>query len=46
MGIVSPVGNELDEAWDNVCNGVSGIRLVDDFDTSTFPTRIGGTVRC
>ena len=44
MGIVSPVGHGLDEAWDNVCNGVSGIRLIDDFDTSTFPTRIGGTV--
>ncbi|MDH5323717.1 MAG: beta-ketoacyl-ACP synthase II, partial [Gammaproteobacteria bacterium] len=45
MGIVSPVGNELDEAWDNVCNGVSGIRIVDEFDTSTYPTRIGGIVQ-
>jgi len=45
MGIVSPVGNELHEAWDNVCNGVSGIRVLDEFDTSTFPTRIGGTVQ-
>lgn len=44
MGIVSPVGHQLDEAWDNVCNGVSGIRLLDDFDTSSLPTRIGGTV--
>jgi 3-oxoacyl-[acyl-carrier-protein] synthase II len=44
MGIVSPVGNQLNEAWDNVCNGVSGIRLLDDFDTSDLPTRIGGTV--
>ena len=45
MGIVSPVGHRLDEAWHNVCNGVSGIRLIDDFDTSTLPTRIGGPVR-
>lgn len=44
MGIVSPVGHGLDEAWDNVCNGVSGIRLIEHFDTSAFPTRIGGTV--
>lgn len=44
MGIVSPVGNRLEEAWDNVCNGVSGIRLIEDFDTSDLPTRIGGTV--
>jgi len=45
MGIVSPVGHQLDEAWHNVCNGVSGIRLIEDFDTSTLPTRIGGSVR-
>ncbi len=44
MGIVSPVGNRLDEAWGNVCNGVSGIRLVEDFDTSDLPTKIAGTV--
>ena len=45
MGIVSPVGNRLDEAWTNVCEGNSGIVLIDDFDTSTFPTRIAGAVR-
>jgi 3-oxoacyl-[acyl-carrier-protein] synthase II len=44
MGIVSPVGSRLDDAWHNVCEGISGIRLVEDFDTSTFPTRIGGIV--
>lgn len=45
MGIVSPVGSRLDDAWQDVRDGVSGIRLIDDFDTSMFPTRIGGTVR-
>ena len=45
MGIVSPVGLRLDEAWHNVCNGVSGISVIDDFDTSTLPTRIAGTVK-
>ncbi|MGI9222225.1 MAG: beta-ketoacyl-ACP synthase II [Woeseiaceae bacterium] len=44
MGIVSPVGNQLQDAWNNVCNGVSGIRVIDSFDTSDLPTRIGGTV--
>ena len=44
MGIISPVGNRLDEAWKNVCEGVSGVQLIEDFDTSTFPTRIGGIV--
>ncbi|MEJ2128339.1 MAG: beta-ketoacyl-ACP synthase II [Woeseiaceae bacterium] len=44
MGIISPVGNTLDEAWTNVCEGNSGIQLVEDFDTSAFSTRIAGVV--
>jgi len=45
MGVVSPVGSELDLVWNSVCEGVSGISLIEDFDTSTFPTRIGGMVK-
>lgn len=45
MGIISPVGCRLDDAWRNVCEGDSQIGLFDDFDTSSFPTRIAGTVR-
>ena len=45
MGIVSPVGSRLDDAWRNVCEGNSGIVLVEDFDTTAFPTRIAGLVK-
>lgn len=45
MGIISPVGNRLEEAWSNVCEGVSGIQLIEDFDPSSFSTRIGGMIR-
>jgi 3-oxoacyl-[acyl-carrier-protein] synthase II len=45
MGIVSPVGSQLEVAWKNVCEGNSGISLIDDFDTSAFPTRIAGIVK-
>ncbi len=45
MGIVSPVGSRLDDAWKNVCEGNSGISLIDDFDTSALPTRIAGIVK-
>lgn len=44
MGIISPVGNTLDDAWRNVREGNSGIQLVEDFDTSSFSTRIAGVV--
>lgn len=45
MGIISPVGSRVVDAWQNVCEGVSGIGLIDDFDASTYPTRIAGTVK-
>jgi 3-oxoacyl-[acyl-carrier-protein] synthase II len=45
MGINSPVGSRLDDAWHSVCEGVSGIGLIDEFDTSALPTRIAGTVK-
>jgi len=45
MGIVSPVGNRLDEAWNNVLEGNSGIGIVRDFDISSFATQIAGEVK-
>ena len=45
MGIVSPVGSRLDDAWRNVREGVSGIGRVEDFDASSFPTQIAGNVK-
>lgn len=44
MGIVSPVGNDLDQAWQNVRDGKSGIRRIDLFDVSPFNTQIAGMV--
>ncbi|MBT8100211.1 MAG: beta-ketoacyl-ACP synthase II, partial [Gammaproteobacteria bacterium] len=44
MGIVSPVGSRLDDAWRNVCEGTSQIGHFDDFDASGYPTQIAGTV--
>ena len=45
MGIISPVGSRLEDAWQNVREGVSGIGRVEDFDASGFPTQIAGNVR-
>lgn len=45
MGIVSPVGSQLEQAWDNIREGRSGISLVEDFDASGFATQIAGTVQ-
>ena len=45
MGIVSPVGNSIDEAWNNVIAGHSGISQIDAFDASALTTRIAGTIK-
>jgi 3-oxoacyl-[acyl-carrier-protein] synthase II len=44
MGIISPVGNKLEEAWQNICAGNSGIRRIEDFDASDYATQIAGTI--
>jgi 3-oxoacyl-[acyl-carrier-protein] synthase II len=45
LGIVSPVGSTVADAWDAILNGRSGIGPVTRFDVSAFPVRIGGEVR-
>jgi 3-oxoacyl-[acyl-carrier-protein] synthase II len=45
MGIISPVGNSIEEAWESVCNGRSGIGPITAFDTEGFKTRIAGEIR-
>jgi 3-oxoacyl-[acyl-carrier-protein] synthase II len=45
LGIISAVGNEVEEAWGNVVNGRTGIAPITRFDVSRFTTRFGGEVR-
>jgi 3-oxoacyl-[acyl-carrier-protein] synthase II len=45
MGVLSPIGNLLEEFWTNAKGGVSGITRVTRFDTSRFTTQIVGEVK-
>ncbi len=45
LGILSPLGTDLDSTWDGIVNGRSGIGPITHFDASTFPTRIAGEVK-
>jgi len=44
LGIVSPIGSKVEEAWKALLAGTSGIRLIQGFDTSEFSTRFAGQV--
>jgi len=45
LGVVSPVGNAVDEAWSGILAGKSGIGPITRIDVSAFPVRFGGEVR-
>ena len=45
LGVLSPVGNTVDEFWSALVQGRSGIGAITKFDTAGYPTRIAGEVR-
>jgi len=45
LGIVSPVGNDIATAWDNIVNGRSGIGRVTRFDATVLACHIAGEVK-
>jgi 3-oxoacyl-[acyl-carrier-protein] synthase II len=45
LGIVSPVGNDISTAWNNVVNGRSGIGRITRFDPADFNAHIAGEVK-
>jgi 3-oxoacyl-[acyl-carrier-protein] synthase II len=45
MGVVTPLGHDLEAFWTSAKNGVSGIKRITAFDTSQYDCQIGGEVR-
>ncbi len=45
LGIISPVGNTVQETWDNIVAGRSGIGQITRFDAAAFKSRIAGEVK-
>ena len=38
MGVITPLGNSVDEFWKNLLVGKSGVDLITKFDTTNFKT--------
>ncbi|MCF0200053.1 MAG: beta-ketoacyl-ACP synthase II [Bacteroidales bacterium] len=45
MGLVSPIGNDVQTAWNNVVNGYCGIGTITRFDTADLPVNIAAEVK-
>jgi 3-oxoacyl-[acyl-carrier-protein] synthase II len=45
MGVVSPLGNDLDSFWNRLVAGQTGITRISSFDPSGFDTQIAGEVK-
>ena len=45
MGVVSPVGNDLEQFWQSLKNGVNGIGPITHFDTTDHKVKVAGEVK-
>ncbi|QSX31480.1 beta-ketoacyl-ACP synthase II [Shewanella cyperi] len=45
LGLVTPVGNDVDSTWKALLDGKSGIAPITKFDASEFSTRFSGSVK-
>ena len=45
LGVICPIGNSVEEFWNSLLVGKSGVGLVSHFDTSAYPTRIAAEVK-
>ena len=45
MGAITPLGNTVDEYWNNLIAGVSGADMITLFDASKFRTKFACEVK-
>ena len=45
LGAITPLANTVEETWEGIINGKSGISAIDSFDISQFATTFGGVIR-
>ncbi len=45
MGVISPLGNDVDTFWNALKEGKSGISPIEDLDSALYKTRIAGMIR-
>ncbi|MEG6566011.1 beta-ketoacyl-ACP synthase II [Thermoanaerobacterium saccharolyticum] len=45
IGAITPIGNNIDDLWNSLINGKSGIDRISRFDVSSYPTKLAAEVK-
>ena len=45
LGLVTPVGVGVEQSWESLCNGKSGVGEITRFDASDYQTKIAAEVK-
>ena len=45
MGAITPLGNDVETFWSNLCAGTSGVTKITRFDATAYSTRIAAEVK-
>ena len=45
LGVVTPIGNDVETFWNNLIAGKSGIDTIKAFDTAALKTKFAGDVK-
>ena len=45
LGLITPVGSDVDSSWQNILAGQSGAATIDFFDASAFSTKFSASVK-
>ena len=45
MGVISPIGNDVNTYWKNLLDGVCGIDFISQIPTDDVPVKIAGEVK-
>lgn len=45
VGVITPLGNDIESTWIKLVNGISGIEPISKFDTEKFSVKVAGEVK-
>ncbi len=45
VGVITPLGNDIESTWTKLVNGISGIEPISKFDTEKFSVKVAGEVK-